>query len=215
MTFLENVHPQWKEALRTVEPVIAEIELSLKGQAFQPPAHQVLRALERPFSQVRVVIFGQDPYPTPGHASGLAFSVNANVAPLPMSLQNIFLELVADIGCPAPTCGDLSKWADQGVALINRVLTVPNGLSNGHVGIGWQKVTDEIAHALGERDVVAILWGNNARQLAHFFRDQWIVASVHPSPLSAHRGFFGSKPFSKTNQLLAEQSLPAIDWSLP
>lgn len=212
MTFLEKVHPEWKDALSAVEPVIEEIEHSLKSNTFQPPAHQVLRALERPISQIRAVIFGQDPYPTPGHASGLAFSVNATVAPLPMSLQNIFLELVSDIGCTVPARGDLSRWADQGVALINRVLTVPNGASNGHVGIGWQKVTDEVARILGEREVVAILWGNNARQLAHFFRNEWVITSVHPSPLSAHRGFFGSRPFSRANAILRKHSLDPIDW---
>lgn len=214
MTFLEKVHPEWKDALCAVEPVIEEIEHSLKNSTFQPPAHQVLRALERPISQIRVVIFGQDPYPTPGHASGLAFSVNATVAPLPMSLQNIFLELVSDIGCTAPMRGDLSSWADQGVALINRVLTVPNGASNGHVGIGWQKVTDEVARILGEREVVAILWGNNARQLAHFFRNEWVITSVHPSPLSAHRGFFGSRPFSRANAILRKHGLDPIDWGV-
>lgn len=214
MTFLEKVHPEWRDGLRAVEPIVEEIENSLKDTAFQPPAHQVLRALERPTSQIRVVIFGQDPYPTPGHASGLAFSVNADVTPMPMSLQNIFRELVADIGCPAPMRGDLAGWADQGVALINRVLTVPNSRSNGHIGIGWQRVTDEIARILGAREVVAILWGNNARQLAHFFRNEWIVASVHPSPLSAHRGFFGSRPFSKTNAILRQHGLDPIDWGV-
>lgn len=214
MTFLEKVHPEWLVALSGVEPIIETIERSLNNRAFQPPAHQVLRALERPISQIRVVIFGQDPYPTPGHASGLAFSVNADVTPLPMSLQNIFLELASDIGCTAPARGDLSGWADQGVALINRVLTVPNGASNGHVGIGWQKVTDEVARVLGERKVVAILWGNNARQLAHFFRNEWVVASVHPSPLSAHRGFFGSRPFSRANAILRSHGLDLIDWGV-
>lgn len=212
MTFLEKVHPEWRDALRVVEPVIEEIEHSLKANAFQPPAHQVLRALERPISQIHVVIFGQDPYPTPGHASGLAFSVNADVSPLPMSLRNVFLELVSDIGCTAPARGDLSGWADQGVALVNRVLTVPNGRSNGHIGLGWQKVTDEVARILGEREVVAILWGNNARQLAHFFRNEWVITSVHPSPLSAHRGFFGSRPFSKANAILGSHDLDLIDW---
>jgi uracil-DNA glycosylase len=212
MTFLEKVHPEWLAALSTVIPIIVEIESSIQNLKYQPPAHQVLRAFERPLSQIRVVIFGQDPYPTPGHATGLSFSVSRNIEVLPQSLQNIFVELSNDIGCPVPLHGDLSYWADQGVALINRVLTVPNGRSNGHVNIGWQKVTDEVARVLGERDVVAILWGNNAQQLAHYFRNVWVITSVHPSPLSAHRGFFGSKPFSKANTILRSRGLAPINW---
>lgn len=212
MTFLENVHPEWLDALSGVTKNIEEIERSLLEQTFQPPAFQVLRALEYPLSKVRVVIFGQDPYPTPGHATGLSFSVSQNVTVLPMSLRNIFSELSDDVGCAIPTNGDLSRWADQGVALINRVLTVPIGGSNGHLGIGWEIVTDEIARVLGERNVVAILWGNNARQLAHFFRDEWVISSVHPSPLSAHRGFFGSKPFTKANSRLRNHGLEEIHW---
>ncbi len=212
MTFLDKVHPEWLEALSTVTTNIEQIECSLLNQNFQPPASQVLRALEYPLSKVRVVIFGQDPYPTLGHATGLSFSVSDRVTLLPMSLQNIFSELSDDVGCTIPTSGDLSRWADQGVALINRVLTVPIGRSNGHIGIGWERVTDEIARVLGERDVVAILWGNNARQLAHFFRKEWIISSVHPSPLSAHRGFFGSKPFSRANDILRMHELGEIHW---
>lgn len=213
MICLEKVHPEWLVALNGVLPKIEEIERSLKGADFQPPAHQVMRAFERPLSQVRVVIFGQDPYPTPGHATGLSFSVSKNIKVLPQSLQNIFIELSNDIGCPVPLHGDLSGWADQGVALINRVLTVPSGTSNGHVNIGWQKVTDEVARILGERDVVAILWGNNAQQLAHFFRNDWVITSVHPSPLSAYRGFFGSRPFSKANAILRRHGLEGINWA--
>jgi uracil-DNA glycosylase len=212
MTFLEKVHPEWLAALSTVIPIIVEIESAIQNLKYQPPAHQVLRAFERPLSQIRVVIFGQDPYPTPGHATGLSFSVSRNIEVLPQSLQNIFVELSNDIGCPVPLHGDLSYWADQGVALINRVLTVPNGRSNGHVNIGWQKVTDEVARVLGERDVVAILWGNNAQQLAHYFHNVWVITSVHPSPLSAHRGFFGSKPFSKANTILRSRGLAPINW---
>jgi uracil-DNA glycosylase len=212
MSYLEKIDPEWAVALAGVVPIIEEIEDSLKNTQYQPPAHQVMRTFERPLSQIRVVIFGQDPYPTPGHATGLSFSVSQNIKVLPQSLRNIFGELSHDIGCPMPLHGDLSSWADQGVALINRVLTVPNGRSNGHVSIGWQKVTDEVARILGERDVVAILWGNNAQQLAHFFRNGWVIESVHPSPLSAHRGFFGSRPFSKANAILSNHSLEKINW---
>ncbi len=212
MTFLENVHPEWLEALANVIPDIEKIELALANRDFQPPAHQVFRALDFPLSKVRVVIFGQDPYPTPGHAMGLAFSVSPHVRPLPMSLRNIFTELASDLNCAVPNDGDLSRWAEQGVALINRVLTVPTGASNGHLRIGWEIVTDEIARILGRKDVVAILWGNSARELQHFFRDEWYIASVHPSPLSAHRGFFGSKPFTRTNSMLKHRGLGEISW---
>ncbi len=212
MTFLKNVHPEWLAALGSVTTNIEELERSLLKEDYQPAATRVLRALEYPLSKVHVVIFGQDPYPTPGHAMGLSFSVSPNLEVLPRTLRNIFLELSHDIGCAIPVNGDLSKWANQGVALINRVLTVPTGVSNGHRRLGWEKVTEEIARILGERDVVAILWGNNARELSHFFRDDWVISSVHPSPLSGHRGFFGSKPFSKTNAILREHGLKEIDW---
>lgn len=212
MTFLDKVHPEWLEALANVIPDIERIERALTNEEFQPPASQVLRAFEYPLSKVRVVIFGQDPYPTPGHAMGLAFSVSPNVKVLPQTLRNIFIELSNDLGCAIPTDGDLTRWSDQGIALINRTLTVPTGASNGHLGLGWEKVTDEIARALGERDVVAILWGNNARQLTGFFREEWTISSVHPSPLSAHRGFFGSKPFSRTNEILRKHGKDEINW---
>ncbi len=212
MTFLDRVHPEWVEALANVTSDIEKIEQGLDKVEFLPPANQVLRALEYPLSKVRVVIFGQDPYPTAGHAMGLAFSVSSNVKVLPQTLRNIFHELSDDVGCDIPTSGDLSRWADQGVALINRSLTVPPGMSNGHLKLGWESVTNEIARVLGERDVVAILWGNNARQLAHLFRDGWLISSVHPSPLSAHRGFFGSKPFSRANEILRFHDLGEVDW---
>ncbi len=212
MTFLDRVHPEWLDALGEVLLVIEQIEDSLVDQDFQPESSQVLRALEYPLSEVRVVIFGQDPYPTPGHAMGLAFSVSSHVKVLPQTLRNIYIEMASDLDCAIPKDGDLTRWSEQGVALINRVLTVPTGVSNGHRRLGWEKVTEEIARILGERDVVAILWGNNARELSHFFRDDWVISSVHPSPLSGHRGFFGSKPFSKTNAILREHGLKEIDW---
>lgn len=212
MTFLDRVHPEWRDALSGVVANIEELETSLAKDEFQPPPHQVLRVLELPISKIRVVIFGQDPYPTPGHATGLAFSVTRDVKMLPMSLRNIFKELSDDLGCPTRAHGDLSSWSDQGVALLNRVLTVPNGVTNGHKNLGWEKVTDEIARTLGEQKTVAILWGNNAKSLTHYFKDKWVISSVHPSPLSAHRGFYGSRPFSKANAILKEHGLGTIDW---
>lgn len=214
MTFLDGVHPEWLEALGDVREAIENIESSLSGKVYNPSPENVLRALKFSLSNVKVAIFGQDPYPTSSHAMGLAFSVPSNIKLLPKSLTNIFKELCDDMGPEFPSNGDLTPWVQQGVALINRVLTVPIGESNGHINLGWQEVTDEIARILGERDVVAILWGKNAGELSRFFRTDWTIASAHPSPLSAHRGFFGSRPFSKANGILREHGLEEINWCL-
>lgn len=214
MTILEGVHLEWIDALKHVLGEIERIENSLQGLAFNPAPENIFRALRQPLSKTSVVIFGQDPYPTPGHAMGLAFSVPVEIKPIPKTLTNIFRELHDDIGCVAPSSGDLTPWADQGVALVNRILTVPQGHSGGHAGLNWQVVTNEIAKILGEQDVVAILWGNYAQELSRYFSKPLTISSPHPSPLSAYRGFFGSKPFSRTNQLLTNESRRAIDWSL-
>lgn len=214
MKILEGVHPEWIEALTNVLGEIERIEHSLEGLSFNPELKNIFRALRQPLSKTSVVIFGQDPYPTPSHATGLAFSVPANVRPIPQTLTNIFRELRDDIGCRAPRSGDLTPWIDQGVALVNRILTVPQGQSGGHKKLGWQKITNEMARIMGERNVVAILWGNYAQELTPYFSEHLTISSPHPSPLSAYRGFFGSKPFSKTNQLLAQESRRAIDWCL-
>ena len=215
MNLLRNVDPEWITALKDVRGDIKKIEKVLEGQEFNPSAENIFKSLHRPLSEISVVIFGQDPYPNSAHAMGLAFSVPPTIVPLPKTLANIFRELHEDIGCEIPTSGDLSPWADQGVALINRVLTVPPNQIGGHRRIGWQKITNEIAKTLGERGVIAILWGRKAQELEPFFEKKLIIAAPHPSPLSAFRGFFGSKPFSKTNQLLAANARRAIDWSLP
>lgn len=212
--FTKDVHPEWLDALETVLPKIAEIESSLRDTSFNPAPENVFRALRYPLHQTRVVIFGQDPYPNGEHAMGLAFSVPRTIRPLPRTLQNIFKELHDDTGVEIPTNGDLSLWSSRGVLLLNRILTVPQGESAGHADLGWEIVTNEIARVLGERQVVGIFWGNYAKELRGYFSPKLSIQSVHPSPLSAHRGFFGSKPFSKTNQLLAGQSQEAIDWSL-
>ena len=158
-----------------------------------------------------MVIFGQDPYPTQGHAHGLAFSVDDSVRPLPPSLRNIFTELSDDCGITRKQ-GDLSDWFDQGVMLLNRVLTTQTGSSLAHSDFGWQEITDAVAKELGEHQVVAILWGKSAGELAPYFSAQRCIESVHPSPLSAYRGFFGSKPFSKCNAILARNKLEMISW---
>lgn len=212
MNFLAKVHEEWLRILAPHMARIEKIEKELSDQDFNPIPDRVMRAFEHPPSEIKIVIFGQDPYPTRSHATGLAFSVPAGTRPLPKSLINIFSELHEDVGGEWRTNGDLTSWAEQGVALINRVLTVPRGQSGGHKNLGWQRVTDDVAKALGERGVIAILWGNYAQELSGFFELSRIISSPHPSPLSAHRGFFGSKPFSRANQLLVERSRQEVDW---
>ena len=212
MNWLKNVDPSWDEVLYPHASLILEIENRVRGHSINPSLELVFRAFSFPIKDTKVVIFGQDPYPTLGHATGLAFSVPSEIRRLPLSLKNIFLELHDDIGGELRANGDLSDWASQGVALINRILTVPVGVSQGHRDLGWQPVLDSVAKALGERGVIAILWGNYAQQLSSYFDPAFTILSAHPSPLSAYRGFFGSHPFSKTNQLLESKSKQAIDW---
>ncbi|MCG2801743.1 MAG: uracil-DNA glycosylase [Cellulomonas sp.] len=216
------VAPDWASALAPVEPVIRAMGDLLRaevaaGRGYLPAGDDVLRAFRRPMADVRVLIVGQDPYPTPGHPMGLSFSVQPDVRPLPRSLANIFRELVDDVGGPAPSCGDLSPWADRGVMLLNRVLTVRPGTPASHRGKGWEQVTDRAIEALVSRGgpLVAILWGRDAQSLGPALGAVPTVRSVHPSPLSAARGFFGSRPFSTANRLLAAQGAAPVDWHLP
>jgi uracil-DNA glycosylase len=216
------VHPGWARALSPVEDRIAAMGDFLRdevnaGRRYLPAGEHVLRAFTRPLDDVRVLIVGQDPYPTPGHAVGLSFSVAADVRPLPRSLGNIVRELVADVGVAPPTSGDLSAWADQGVLLLNRVLTVAPRQPGSHRGKGWEAVTQQAIEALVARGgpLVAILWGRDAQTLRPALAQVPHVASAHPSPMSADRGFFGSRPFSRTNDLLAQQGAEPVDWSLP
>ena len=214
----ELLDPGWAKALAPVEPEIRALGDALRaelaaGRAYLPAGPHVLRAFTRPFEDVRVLIVGQDPYPTPGHAVGLSFSVDPSVRPIPRSLQNIFRELGDDLGVPRPANGDLSPWADRGVLLLNRVLTVAPGEPGSHRGKGWEAVTDQAIRALVERGgpLVAILWGRDAQNLTPLLGYTPRIASAHPSPMSADRGFFGSRPFSRANALLGPN---AIDWSL-
>jgi len=207
----DQLHPDWQRVLKPHCELIHQIERTLNGVKVTPDFPNIFRTLTRPIDSTRVVIFGQDPYPTKGHAHGLAFSVDKSVSPLPPSLRNIFKELETDCGVNR-TEGDLSDWFDQGVLLINRVLTTESGTSLAHIDLGWQVITDEVAQELGHHDVVAILWGKNAGELSHFFRSEWLIESVHPSPLSAYRGFFGSKPFSSCNEILIEHGISPIRW---
>lgn len=188
-----------------------------QGRTYLPDGRHILRAFERPLADVRVLIVGQDPYPTPGHPIGLCFAVDAGVRPLPRSLVNIYQELHTDLGLTPPEHGDLTAWADQGVLLLNRVLTVRPGAPGSHRGIGWEEVTSAAIDALVTRGgpLVAILWGRDAQSLRGRLGDIPAIASAHPSPLSASRGFFGSRPFSRANAVLADQGVPPVDWSLP
>ena len=181
------------------------------GVDVAPKFPNIFRSLSRSIDSTRAVIFGQDPYPTKGHAHGLAFSVDQSVTALPPSLRNILTELSTDLGVVRKS-GDLSDWFDQGVLLVNRVLTTETGSSLAHSKCGWQEVTDAVAQELGQHDVVAILWGKSAGELSRYFRTEWCIESVHPSPLSAYRGFFGSKPFSRCNEILVAHEKNAIDW---
>lgn len=218
----ELVHPSWAAALEPVAGAVASLGEFLReevaaGRGYLPAGVHVLRAFERPLDDVRVLIVGQDPYPTPGHAVGLSFSVAPDVQPVPRSLANIFQELQTDLGLPRPSTGDLSPWADQGVLLLNRVLTVRPGKPASHRGKGWETVTAQAISALVSRGgpLVAILWGRDARNLVPHLGGIPAIESAHPSPLSAHSGFFGSRPFSRTNELLAHQGAAPIDWRLP
>jgi uracil-DNA glycosylase len=220
----ELVEPGWAKALEPVAATIAELGGFLRaelaaGRGYLPAGANVLRAFTHPFDAVRVLIVGQDPYPTPGHAVGLSFSVAPATRPLPRSLQNIYQEYCADLGLPVPSSGDLSPWAAQGVLLLNRVLTVAPGNPGSHRGKGWEAVTEQAIRALVERDgqpLVAILWGRDAASLSPMLGEEIPqVTSAHPSPMSADRGFFGSRPFSRANELLAELGGAPIDWRLP
>ena len=207
----EQLHSEWQGILTPHKELIVEIENRLSDVDVVPDFSNIFRALSRPIETTRVVIFGQDPYPTKGHAHGLAFSVDSSVSPLPPTLKNIFKELATDCGV-SRTTGDLSDWFDQGVMLINRVLTTEAGSSLVHDNFGWQQITDAVAQKLGESDVVAIVWGRNAGELSRHFRPEFRIESPHPSPLSAYRGFFGSQPFSRCNEILQKHGLSPINW---
>ncbi|GEL95871.1 uracil-DNA glycosylase [Cellulomonas composti] len=218
---VDLVAPDWARALAPVEEQVHATGRFLRdelaaGRGYLPAGDAVLRAFRRPLAEVRVLVVGQDPYPTPGHAMGLSFSVQPDVRPLPRSLDNIFRELVADVGVPVPTNGDLTPWADQGVMLLNRVLTVRPGAPASHRGKGWEVVTARAIEALVERGgpLVAVLWGRDAQSLKPALGAVPVVESVHPSPLSASRGFFGSRPFSRVNALLEQQGAEPVDWRL-
>jgi uracil-DNA glycosylase len=216
----ELIAPDWAAALADVEPQIHAMGDWLRselaaGRPYLPAGQNVLRAFTLPLEQVRVLVVGQDPYPTPGHPVGLSFSVAPEVTPLPASLRNMYKELSSDLGVAPPPNGDLSPWFDQGVLLLNRVLTVQPGTPGSHRGKGWEAITERAITVLAARGgpLVAVLWGRDARNLTPLLGDIPVVESAHPSPLSASNGFFGSRPYSKVNTLLAEQGAEPIRWA--
>lgn len=224
----ELMAPDWAEALRPVERQLRDALAFVAGQARDgtqvlPAAANLLRAFRQPLTDVKVLILGQDPYPTPGHAVGLSFAVSRQTRPIPRSLANIYRELHDDLGLPPRVHGDLSAWTDQGVLLLNRVLSVEAGNAGSHRNKGWEAITTAAVTAVANRTdtagrqspLVGILWGKDAEGVVPLLAGAPSVVSVHPSPLSASRGFFGSKPFSRTNDLLREQGVDPIDWELP
>lgn len=209
----------WAKALQPVAADIAKMGEFLRaegaaGRSYLPAGQHVLRAFAQPFDEVRVIILGQDPYPTPGHPIGLSFAVERHVRPLPRSLQNMYRELESDLGIPTAEHGDLTRWSEQGVLLLNRCLTVRPGAPASHRGLGWEQVTARAVSALVERGgpLVAILWGRDAQSAAPMLGQVPRIESPHPSPLSASRGFFGSRPYSRANELLVQQGSVPIDW---
>lgn len=224
----ELVEPGWAKALADVEPTVHRMgeflrEETREGRPWLPASSNILRAFTIPFDSIKVLIVGQDPYPTPGHPVGLSFCVAPDVRPLPKSLNNIYKELVSDLNVPMPSNGDLTPWTKNGVMLLNRCLTVGVGQPNSHQGKGWEEVTEAAIRALNARadeqgnpkPLVAILWGRNAQSLAPLLTNAHIIASPHPSPLSASRGFFGSRPFSRANKALLQMGAEPVDWQLP
>jgi uracil-DNA glycosylase len=216
--FFDQMHPSWQAAIPDAKAILDGLERKLeeRGTHFLPDKSLVMRAFEAPLDAIKVVIIGQDPYPTVGHAIGLSFAVAPETKPLPRSLNNILRELGDDLGKSIERNGDLSKWADRGVFLLNRHLTTDAADAGAHADLGWAAFTDLAIRALNRkrgRSLVAILWGNQAQQLAPVLCDAQVIASAHPSPLSARRGFFGSKPFSKANAALVAVGETAIDWS--
>jgi uracil-DNA glycosylase len=218
---LAGVHPSWLRAFGRAADAINDIDHQLEteratGITHAPDRSDIFRAFRVPMESVRVVIVGQDPYPTPGHAVGLAFSTSRDVRPLPRSLANIYAELRDDVGIPPAEHGDLSRWVDQGVLLLNTSLTVREGEAGSHRSWPWRDVTGAAIRALAERGgpLVAVLWGREAQWATPLLSGIDLIESAHPSPLSARRGFFGSRPFSRVNGLLVAQGGNPIDWRI-
>jgi uracil-DNA glycosylase len=212
--FRDQIHPGWREVLKGSLELLDQIEIKLHAEAYLPAHEDVMKSLTFDPSQARVLILGQDPYPSAVDAMGLAFSTARTDGKLPATLKNIYRELVDDLGVSHPNSGDLSPWCKQGVVLLNRTLTCVEGESNSHKDIGWRELTNQVVSILAKQEVVAILWGANAREVEDAFHKSDCISSVHPSPLSAYRGFFGSKPFSRANQILTAKGQDPINWGI-
>jgi len=212
MAIFDQLDPEWQEVLADYQPLIAKLDSLIDKNDVAPAYENILAAYQIPPSKIRVAIFGQDPYPTPGYAHGLAFSVTSTTQPLPASLRNIFKELESDCGVKPASNGNLQRWVDQGVFLLNQILTTRPTQSLAHENYGWQEFTAASAKVVGESGAIGIFWGSKAQHLAQYFDPELSIFSPHPSPLSAYRGFFGSKPFSQANAKLMQKGLPAISW---
>jgi uracil-DNA glycosylase len=212
MAIFDQLHPKWQEVLADYQPLVAKLDSLIDRIDVAPAYENILAAYQIPPSKIRVAIFGQDPYPTPGYAHGLAFSVTSTTQPLPASLRNIFKELESDCGVKPASNGNLQRWVDQGVFLLNQILTTRPTQSLAHENYGWQEFTAASAKVVGESGAIGIFWGSKAQHLAQYFDPELSIFAPHPSPLSAYRGFFGSKPFSQANEKLLQKGLPAISW---
>ena len=208
----QGIDPSWQPILDPIQDSIIHTFESISSSDYIPAVDRILAPLHYPLEEVRIVIVGQDPYPNPDYADGFAFSVRKEVQPFPASLTNILKELKSDLGTALPEDGNLERWSAQGVMLINRTLTTTAGQSHAHQRSGWLEITAVLIGAVAARGSVGILWGGNAHQLADLFEPSLVIKSAHPSPLSAYRGFFGSRPFSRANSLLEERGLTKIQW---
>ena len=214
-SLLAQIDKSWQPLFAEHQSELTKIQEVITPQRIAPAYENVLRVFTYPISHYRAVIVGQDPYPTPGYATGLAFSVSPEITKLPKSLKNVFTEYVSDTGFSYPVNGDLSIWANNGVALLNSALTLNLDDKSEHLKIGWQGITAAALDLLASQGAVAILWGSHAQKMGSEFPDTHKIESVHPSPLSAYRGFFGSKPFTTCNQLLINSGQDPINWRLP
>jgi uracil-DNA glycosylase len=212
MALFDQLHHEWQKVLADYRPLVETIDSLIDKGDVTPAYENILAAYQLPPRAIKVAIFGQDPYPTPGYAHGLAFSVAANTQQLPASLRNIFKELESDCGVKVASNGNLEHWADQGVFLLNRILTTRPTQSLAHEDFGWQEFTAATAKVVGESGAIGIFWGSKAQHLAQYFDPKLSITSPHPSPLSAYRGFFGSKPFSQVNTKLGQRGLASISW---
>jgi len=214
MDLFEYIPQPWREIMVEYRPILSKISSHIEGDSFNPSADKIFASLQLPPQNVKVVILGQDPYPNPTHATGLAFSVPREISKRPPTLRNILREYVDDLGYPEPPSGDLSQWAEEGVLLLNPILTSQSGHSLSHQGIGWEDVTEHLLASISSPKLVGVLWGKKASQYQRFFKSEMTISSPHPSPLSAYKGFFGSRPFSTSNHMLIGAGISPINWRL-